>query len=87
MEDADIKLFSTILRRVEYPVEAFGFIFPDADLPTPVSDGVRNSLGKEPGLLYQPVDSREKWIRFAHSTQRVEGHSDYWLARTRAGQQ
>jgi hypothetical protein len=48
---------STVLRRVAYPVEAFGFEYVQGEPPPPLLEGNRDRLGQQPGL-FEKADRR-----------------------------
>ena len=56
----------TILRRVAYPVEPFGFKFVQNDLPAPLLDGIDGRLGKQPGLFDDADDGHANEFQCVH---------------------
>jgi hypothetical protein len=60
------KSFPKILRRVANPVEPFGFMFVQDDLPPPLLDGIRNGLGKEPDLFDHPDNGQANEFQDVH---------------------
>jgi hypothetical protein len=59
---------STILRRVADSVEPFGFTFVQNDLPLSLLDGIRDRLGKQPGLFGQLDDGQVNKFQYVHAT-------------------
>jgi len=53
-----LKSLPKVLQRVAYPVEPFGFMFVQHDLPPSLLDGIRDRLGKQPDLFDQLEDGQ-----------------------------
>ena len=62
----ELNLLPTILRRVADPVEPFGFKFVQNDLLPPLLDGIRDSLGKQPGLFDHADDGQANKLQCVH---------------------
>ena len=72
-------LFSTILRRVAYPVEPFDFEFIQDDLLPPVPGGRRNGSGKQPDLFDETDDCQGDLVQFVHHADSPKTSGGAWL--------
>lgn len=61
-----IRSLAQILRRVADPVEPFGFKFVPNHLLPSLPDGIRDSLGKRPGLFGQVDDGQANEFQRMH---------------------
>ena len=61
-----VESLPTILRRVAYPVEPFCFKFVQNDLSPSVLAGIRERLGKRPGLFDQVDDCQANELQCSH---------------------
>ena len=54
----EMKSLPKILPRIAYPIEPFGFVFVEHNLPPPLLESMGGSLWKQTGLFDQPEDGQ-----------------------------
>ena len=57
---------SKVLRRIAYPVEAFGFEYAQGEPPPPLLEGNRDRMGKQPDLVEKANRRPTNELQYMH---------------------